>query len=278
MASATLVMCVSESPYEACRAGLVTITCQTRERTMLHALAIRHIAFEDLGTLETALNRHQVAMTYVDAGVDDLAQIDPLAPDVLISLGGPIGAYDEHDYPFLRDELRLLEKRLLADRATLGICLGAQLIARALGARVYPGPQVEFGWAPLLLSAAGQASPLSALAGDKTSMFHWHGDTFDLPPDATHLAATSMYTNQAFSWGTGTLAMQFHPEVTARGLERWWIGHAEAIRRHPGASILQLRQDARHYATRLATQAMACWHAWLSNVLHPTARSRDKDL
>src|SRR5688572_31161396 len=108
MGSATPVMCVSESLYEACRAGLITITCQTRESTMLHALAIRHVAFEDLGTLATACNRHQVAITYVDAGGDDLAQIDPLAPDVLISLGGPIGAYDEHDYPFLRDELRLL--------------------------------------------------------------------------------------------------------------------------------------------------------------------------
>ncbi|PON11498.1 glutamine amidotransferase [Candidatus Entotheonella serta] len=236
---------------------------------MLTALAIRHIAFEDLGTLATALNQCNIAIAYVDAGADDLTQIDPLASDILIVWGGPIGAYDEHDYPFLSDELRLLEKRLMADRPTLGICQGAQLIARALGARVYPGPQVELGWSPLELTAAGQASSLSALAGDKTSVFHWHGDTFDLPCDAVHLAATSMYTNQAFSWGQRTLALQCHPEVTARGLERWWIGHVEAIRRQDGVSLAALRQESQRHAASLAPQAMVCWHTWLHDVLTP---------
>jgi GMP synthase (glutamine-hydrolysing) len=239
---------------------------------MRTALAIRHIAFEDLGTLAIALEQCGLAITYIDAGVDDLTQIDPLGPDVLISLGGPIGAYDEHDYPFLIDELRLIEKRLTADRPTLGICLGAQLIARVLGARVYPGPQPELGWAPLVLSTAGRHSPLSALAGEMTKVLHWHGDTFDSPHGAVHLAATSMYANQAFTWGRCTLALQCHPEVTAQGLERWWIGHVETIRRHAGISLAQLRRDTQQYAPQLAQQAMPCWHAWLDAVLAPLTR------
>ena len=234
---------------------------------MRTALAIRHIAFEDLGTLAMALEYYDIAITYVDAGVDDLTRIDPLGPDVLISLGGPIGAYDEHDYPFLTDELHLIEKRLGSDRPTLGICLGAQLIARALGARVYPGPQPELGWAPLILSAAGHASPLSALAEEQTPVLHWHGDTFDLPPGAVHLAATSMYANQAFTWGQRTLALQCHPEVTATDLERWWIGHVDTIRRHVGISLPQLRRDTQRYALPLAQHAMRCWQAWLDHVL-----------
>ena len=239
---------------------------------MLTALAIRHIAFEDLGTLALAMERYGIAVNYVDAGVDDLSQIDPLAPSVLISLGGPIGAYDEQDYPFLNDELQLLEQRLEADRPTLGICLGAQLMARALGARVYPGVEAELGWGPLNLCAAGRESSLAALAGDKTEVLHWHGDTFDLPPGAEHLAATSMYANQAFSWGRRGLALQCHPEVTSQGLERWWIGHVETIRRHAGLSVATLRRDTQRHAPRLTQQAMRCWHAWLDDVLRPPRR------
>jgi GMP synthase (glutamine-hydrolysing) len=227
------------------------------------------MAFEDLGNLAEVLHQNDFAVTYLEAGLDDLRQLDPLAPDVLIVLGGPIGAYEEAIYPFLLDELQLLERRLAADLPVIGICLGAQLMARALGAKVYPGPVKELGWAPLLLSEQGRHSPMQHLSEDRTAVLHWHGDTFDVPRCAMPLAATPAYVNQAFAWGKRGLAIQFHPEVTAPGLERWLIGHACEINTTPGVSVLQLRQDTRRYAADLQVQAMKFWQAWLDTALMP---------
>ena len=233
---------------------------------MKNATIIRHIAFEDLGSLADVLQQHNYAVKYLEAGVDDIAQIDPLGTDLLVILGGPIGVYDEQDYPFIADELRLLECRLQADLPTLGICLGAQLMARALGARVYPGSGKEIGWSPIELSQAGKDSPLAILGTGEGTVLHWHGDTFDLPVGATHLASSSKYPNQAFSSGKNALGLQFHPEVTARGLERWWIGHACEIGSTPDVNVAKLRQDTTSYISILENKARSFWHNWLLKV------------
>jgi GMP synthase (glutamine-hydrolysing) len=233
------------------------------------ATVIRHLAFEDLGSLEPVLSQQGYSIQYLEAGMDDLPAIAPLSTDLLIVLGGPIGAYDEQDYPFLVDELRILKQRLAADLPTLGICLGAQLMARALGANVYPGGQKEIGWSPLTLSVAGQQSPLKHLTTQSTPVLHWHGDTFDLPIGAIHLAASDKYVNQAFSWGKNGLGLQFHPEVTKRGLERWFIGHAGEIGATPDVSVAQLRQDTARYADQLMAQASKIWSDWLTLVQQP---------
>ncbi|MFZ1416642.1 MAG: gamma-glutamyl-gamma-aminobutyrate hydrolase family protein [Defluviicoccus sp.] len=107
---------------------------------MSDVLALRHVPFEDLAYFEAVLTERGLGVRYVDAVTDDLAAIDAMRPGLVVVLGGPIGAYEDTAYPFLGDELRLIERRLRANRPTLGICLGAQLMARALGARVYPGP------------------------------------------------------------------------------------------------------------------------------------------
>lgn len=141
---------------------------------MSDVTAIRHVCFEDLGSFAGVLAERGLSPLYRDAGIDDLAGIDPLAPELLVILGGPIGVTDTAAYPFLRDELALLEQRLAADRPTLGVCLGAQLIARVLGSAVYPGQAREIGWQPLELTAAGLSVP--QLRRDSGA----HGATFEV--------------------------------------------------------------------------------------------------
>lgn len=240
---------------------------------MKTATVIRHLAFEDLGSLTDALKHQNYVINYIEAGLDSISEIQPLSPDLVVILGGPIGAYEEQDYPFLVDELSLLERRLQADLPTLGICLGAQLMARALGARVYPGADKEIGWSPLKLSDAGRNSALSNLAAEYTDVLHWHGDTFDLPVGATHLASSQKYQNQAFSWGKSALALQFHPEVTPLGLERWFIGHAGEINATFDINVQALRADTARYAPQLEIQASQFWRTWLDGCLNQESDS-----
>lgn len=228
------------------------------------ALAIRHVAFEDLGLFESVLAERGFRVCYAEAA-DGLADVEVLEPALVVVLGGPIGAYEEAIYPFLIQELRLLERRLAADRPTLGICLGAQLMARALGARVYPGRRKEIGWGPVTLSPEGRRSPLHALGGG-AAVLHWHGDTFELPARAIRLASTALYENQAFSCGRSALALQFHPEVTASGLERWFVGHAGEIAATPDLFVRQLREDTRRYAPELLRNGREFFSEWLDGL------------
>ncbi|MDG4555764.1 MAG: glutamine amidotransferase [Candidatus Competibacter sp.] len=232
---------------------------------MKTVLAIRHVAFEDLDAFTPVLVERGYAVRYLEAGYDDLSALDPLADALLVVLGGPIGVYEDDAYPFIHDELRVLRARLDAGRPTLGLCLGCQMIARALGARVYPGGRKEIGWKPLTLTAAGRKSPLAAFA-DEAPVLHWHGDTFDLPEGAELLASTDLYPNQAFAWGDHALALQFHVETTARGLERWFIGHACEIGQTPGLGVAALRADAARCAADAAALGRRCFAAWLDRV------------
>jgi GMP synthase (glutamine-hydrolysing) len=227
---------------------------------MSTVLALRHLAFEDLGSFESVLKARGHDIRYVDAATDDLAALPPDAPGPLFVLGGPIGAYEDAFYPFLKDELRFIEKRLAAKRPIFGICLGAQLMARALGARVYPAQAKELGWAPIALTEAGQRSVLDPLGSGP--VLHWHGDTFDLPPGATRLASTALCENQAFSIGTDALALQFHIEAEAKGLERWYVGHTMELAAVKIA-VPTLRAQSQELAAAAATRGNACLTAWL---------------
>jgi GMP synthase (glutamine-hydrolysing) len=229
--------------------------------------AIRHVAFEDLGLIEPLLAERGAGVRMLDAGVDDLGGAAVLDADLLIVLGGPIGVYDEADYPFLAREIAAVERRLTANRPTLGICLGAQIMARALGARVYPNSVKEIGWGPVELTAAGRVSALARLDG--IPVLHWHGDTFDLPAGASHLASTKVCRHQAFAAGPAGLALQFHIEATAQGLERWFIGHTGELASTPGVSVASLRRDTAAAAPALLRHGRACIGAWLES-LAPT--------
>lgn len=188
---------------------------------------------------------------------------DPVGADLLVVLGGPIGAYEDDRYPFLADELNILKRRLRAGRPALGICLGAQLMARALGARVYPGPAKEIGWSLLTLTEAGRSSPLRHLS--ETSVLHWHGDTFDLPVGARLLASTPICANQAFAIGSRALALQFHGETEGGDIERWLIGHACEIAA-AGLDPRSIRADTERNGERLRTAGSRVFTEWLTGL------------
>lgn len=232
---------------------------------MKNVLVLRHVSFEDIGTLGEVLAARGLRARTIEVGVDELGIEDPLEPALLVVLGGPIGANEQDRYPWLAEEVGLLHARLQADRPTIGICLGAQLMARALGARVYPGPAKEIGWSPLALTQDGRRSALAPLDGAITSMLHWHGDTFDLPADAILLASTPLCRHQAFAWGTSALGLQCHPEAAAAQLERWLIGHAFELAQ-AGVSLDDLRAATRRHGPMLARQARESFNRWLGQV------------
>jgi len=236
---------------------------------MKRAAVIRHVPFEDLGSFAEPLSAQGYAIEYSEAGIDRLDATDLRDADLLFILGGPIGANDDADFPFLTDELRIIEHRLKADQPMLGVCLGSQLLARALGAKVYRARVKEIGWSSLALTRDGDRSPISHLAPDKTSVLHWHGDTFDLPAGAVRLASTPVCENQAFQWSNHVLALQFHPEVTGKGLERWFIGHTCEIQATRGVSVANLRADTARFAPTLAIQARKFFDAWLDRITLP---------
>ena len=234
----------------------------------LHAAVLSHLPFEDLGTLEPELLRRGFAIETVDAATANFPVTQLQNADLLVVLGGPIGVYDTADYPFLTCEIDALRQRLAARKPTLGICLGAQLVAAALGARVYPGERgSEIGWFPLLPVASARVPAwFQPLLARDLALFHWHGDTFDLPQEALHLSRTDRYENQAFALGDFALALQFHPEVTAQGLERWYVGHSCELRQK-SLSINKLREDAQLHGPALKRAADEFWKLWLDHIL-----------
>ncbi|MCB2109001.1 MAG: glutamine amidotransferase [Rhodobacteraceae bacterium] len=233
---------------------------------MTSVLAIRHVAFETLGILEDIFADRGWNYGYAEAGTAQWATLDPMASDLVVILGGPIGATDDATYPFIAHEIAFIEKRLAARKPILGICLGAQMIARALGAQVYPGPAKEIGWSPLFLTGAGHTSPCRHFTADQCFMFHWHGDTFDLPEDAVNLAFTEACAHQSFVWNDIALAFQCHPEVRAREIENWLIGHAVEIAATPGVTVTQVRADTIRYGAAMERQGRACFEEWFDTI------------
>jgi len=230
---------------------------------MKTAVALHHIDFEDVGTFEPVLIERGYQLHYIDPTIERLDNTLIPHADLLIVLGGPVGVYDEPVYPFLENELAIVRQRLDSGKPLLGICLGAQLIARALGANVYPLGIKEIGFAPLTLTASGKHSVLAAL-GD-TPVLHWHGDQFDIPANAIHLASTSVCPHQAFSIGHNVLGLQCHLEADTRNIEQWLVGHASELMQAKIDPRL-LRANAFELGNRLTIAARAVLTAWLDQL------------
>ncbi|MFM9377238.1 glutamine amidotransferase [Gordonia sp. VNK21] len=225
------------------------------------ALAIRHVPFEDLGIFGDVLAERGYRIRYSDAGLDAVDRRAWRDADLLVVLGGPIGVGDIDRYPYIADEIDALTGRLADQRPTLGVCLGAQLMAAALGAEVGPTGAVEIGYGPLTLTESGARSVLNRLG--QTPVLHWHGDQFAIPLGADRLASTPGFDHQAFALGDHALALQFHLEADPERIESWLIGHAHELatqRIDPRV----IRADARRFGPELAARGRAVLAEWLA--------------
>ena len=229
---------------------------------------IRHVSFEGLGTMERNLPALGLPFEYLDPPHDDLATAREA--ELVVVMGGPISVNDSDRFPYLDVETELVRHRIAHCLPTLGICLGAQLIARALGASVAPMPNPEIGWAPLTLTAAGEEGPLRRLA---SPVLHWHGESFALPDGCESLASTPKCPNQAFAIGDHTLALQFHIEVGRDDLERWLVGHIHELDHH-GVSVTRLREDTRRFAAKATAQGGELLAAWWSGAIRSSTATR----
>jgi GMP synthase (glutamine-hydrolysing) len=232
------------------------------------AVALRHVAFEDLGLLAPVMEREGWDVSFCEAAVDDLRHDSIRNANLLVILGGPIGVYEADAYPFLTSEIALIEHRLSHGLPTLGICLGSQLMAKALGSRVFAGPVKEIGWGRVELTSEGASSCLSPLAEAGSAVLHWHGDTFDLPAGAQRLASNAHYENQAFAYGRNALALQFHLEADPRQLEEWYVGHTVELAAAK-IPVAELRAATAKLAHGLADRADRVFTRWLREITLP---------
>jgi GMP synthase (glutamine-hydrolysing) len=222
-------------------------------------LAVRHVAFEDLGLLGPLIAARGYDVRYHDAGIEPFEPGTLAGPDLVIVLGGPIGVYERDTYPFIAAEIAAIAARLDAGKPILGVCLGAQMMAAALGAKVAPGPVKEIGWAPLTLTPAGQASVLAPLGAEP--VLHWHGDNCELPAKCERLASTPHCPVQAFARTPSQLALQFHLETEPARFESWLVGHAVELAK-AGIDPRKLREEARTLgpATReVGSKVLSAW-------------------
>jgi GMP synthase (glutamine-hydrolysing) len=240
----------------------------TRRRT---ALVLRHDSAIGLGNLGPTLDAHGYEVVTVDAPSTDVSALDALEPDLVVVLGGDEAAYQTDRYPYLADEIRLLESRVAAEAPVFGVCLGAQLLAKTLGARVYQGPRKEVGWLEVEPTAAGADSPVRHFAGVPT--VQWHGDSFELPEGVERLASSPQYENQAFRIGEWLLAVQFHPEVTDEIHEEWLREWGDELPEY-GLTREQLREQRGSYGPAANAASAALLGEYLDGL---AARERDRE-
>jgi GMP synthase-like glutamine amidotransferase len=178
----------------------------------------QHVPFEGLGIIQQWIETHghslSVTRFYQEERLPRIADID-----FLIIMGGPMGVYEENSYPWLVNEKQFIAETIQQKKKVLGICLGAQLIASALGANVYPNTQKEIGWYPIRLTETGKKSSFLKTLPEQFTAFHWHGDTFDLPEEAQCLAESEACKHQAFSYRGHVLGLQFHLELRPDNVE-----------------------------------------------------------
>jgi GMP synthase-like glutamine amidotransferase len=195
----------------------------------MRALVLQHIAVEGPGRLASLLQRHgwELVTTALYAG--ERLPAAPQEYQAIIIMGGPMGVYDEADYAFLHAEQTFLQRALAQNVPMLGICLGSQLLARALGARVYRNRRKEIGWYTVDLTPEGRTDPLFQGVSSPVPVFQWHGDAFELPPGAVALASSPQCTHQAFRYGARVYGLLFHLELVPAMIHSWLAAFQEEL-------------------------------------------------
>jgi GMP synthase-like glutamine amidotransferase len=195
----------------------------------MSVLICKNIEIEGPGTIEDYLRMQQIPYKIVELSKGEVIP-NPDNFDILIIMGGPMSVNEAEIYPYIEEEEKLIRDFISKGRKILGICLGAQIMAKALGSRVYPGLEKEIGWYDIEFTEEGMRDPLMQKlaihpeSGDlwrKFKVFHWHGETFDIPQGAVRLAGSELYPNQAFRYGSNAYAFQFHIEVTKEMIHEW---------------------------------------------------------
>lgn len=223
---------------------------------MPRLLVFQHVPHEILGTLNPLLKRAGFRIRYVNFGRHPDAEPSLDSYHGLVVLGGPMSVNDTADYPHLATEMRLIEEALRRDMPVLGICLGAQLIAKTLGSSVYKSREKEIGWYDVATTPKGSSDPLLTHFEPQEKIFQWHGDTFELPRGALHLASSSLCEQQAFRYGEKVYALQFHLEVDQPMIERWLNvpSNSEEIEQLGGKIDAEtIRRETPDYIQRLKT-------------------------
>ncbi|MGQ0836398.1 MAG: glutamine amidotransferase-related protein [Gammaproteobacteria bacterium] len=194
---------------------------------MRKLLVLQHVPNEPLGVLDPLLRTARLRIRYVNFARDPHAKVDMGRYAGLVVLGGPMNVDESDRYPHLNHELEVIRAALEREVPTLGICLGAQLLAAALGARVHPNPVREIGWYPLTFSPAASSDPLFRHLTAETPVFQWHAYTFSEPSGTVHLASSASCANQAFRYEDFAYGLQFHLEAD-RALIRRWLAQSES--------------------------------------------------
>ncbi len=222
---------------------------------MKTGLIVRHVPYEGIAGFRAPIEAAGYALERVDVADPEFAEVDFLTPDLLLLMGGPMGVYERETHPWIGCEIARLTQRIERGLPTLGVCLGAQMIAAAMGAGVYRGPEPEIGFAPVTLNPSGSESALRHVAD--VPVLHWHGDTFDLPDGVELLASTAAYPHQAFRRGPALLALQFHAEMGEDPRFEAWLDGAETVARDG------LRADHDAHGPRAVRAGQAMIAEWL---------------
>jgi GMP synthase (glutamine-hydrolysing) len=230
---------------------------------MKQALALRHVDFEDLGTLAGVLEQRGYHIRYADPAREDLAALRREEPDLLIVLGGPMRATDVAGYPFLGEEAQWLRDRRAAGRPSIGICLGAQVMAVAAGGDVAPMGLKEIGMGTISITPAGQATLLRLLAD--APVLHWHGDGIALPAGEVSLATTAPCAVQAFELSGHQLGLQFHLEADLDRITDWTTGHAGEVE-EAGLDGQAIAAAAKAHAQAMKAASEDFFATWLEGL------------
>lgn len=228
------------------------------------ALIIRHVPYEGVAGFRAPIEAAGYAMDRIDVTDPEFSSLDLRDHDLLIMMGGPMGVYEQDRYPWIACQLRRLALRLEADLPTIGVCFGAQMMAEALGGKVYPGPAKEVGFHPVTVRDHALEGPLRHLVD--IPVLHWHGDTFTLPAGVDLIASSRLYDHQAFRRGRNLLALQFHAEMGLDPRFDAWIEQSPEAVVEAGSDEATLRaaHDALGPGAVAAGQAMiADWLAGL---------------